>query len=80
MLEMFRGDLSAEDLLPHAENDVMLSVTYYYLGARALVEGRRGEAKTWFEQGGDTVLESAKGIDLPEFDLAQWHLEQLAAH
>ncbi|MEE9128839.1 MAG: protein kinase [Phycisphaerales bacterium] len=78
MLEMFRGDLSAEDLLPYAKNFVMLSVTYYYLGVRALVEGRRDEAKTWFGQCRDTVLQTGKGFDLPEFDLARWHLKQLA--
>ncbi|MEE8154462.1 MAG: serine/threonine-protein kinase [Phycisphaerales bacterium] len=80
MLEMCRGDLSAEDLLPFAKNNVMLSVTYYYLGARALVEGRRGDAKTWFGQCRDTVLQTGKGFALPEFDLARWHLKQLAAH
>ncbi len=79
MLEMFRGDLSAKDLIPYAENDVMRSVTYYCLGARALVEGRRDEARTWFGQCRDTVLQTGEGFALPEFDLAQWHLKQLAA-
>ena len=77
MLEMCRGRLAAEDLLTYAKNDLMRCVTYYYLGASALVEGRRGDAKTRFEQCRDIVYQSVKQFDLPEFDQARWHLQQL---
>ncbi|MHC4066402.1 MAG: serine/threonine protein kinase, partial [Planctomycetota bacterium] len=80
MLDMYRGRLTADDVLAEATNDLLRCVTFYYLGAKALVDGRRDDAKSWFEQCRDTVLHRIKQFDLPEFDLARWHLEQLASY
>jgi len=50
---------------------------YYYLGVKARVDGRRDEAKIWFKQCRDTAFQNAKKLDLPEFDMAGLHLQQL---
>ena len=44
----------------------------YYLGAKALTEGRREEVVEYFKSAADPVL---RGHD--EYDLAKWHLERL---
>lgn len=80
MLDMCHGRLTADDVLPEATSDLLRCVTFYYLGARALVEGRRGDARAWFEKCRDTALHKVKRFDLPEFDMAQWHLEHLNGH
>ncbi len=76
MLAMCRGELSAEELLREAENGVPPWM-YYYLGVKARVDGRRGDAEIWFKLCRDIALQDAKNLDLPEFDMAGLHLRQL---
>ena len=45
---------------------------YYYLGAKALVDGRTDEARALLQKSFD-----AGPNELPEFYLARWHLAQL---
>jgi hypothetical protein len=47
---------------------------YYYLGAKALVDGRAAEAEDWFKK-----CVAIGQNRTQEFDLARWHLERLAS-
>ena len=74
MLDVCRGRLTAADVLADVTDETLRCGAFYYSGARALVDGRRADARTWFQRCRDTGVHTQ-----PEFDLAQWHLEQLAA-
>ena len=67
-----RGQVTADDVLSAATNDVMRCVALYYLGARALVEDRRADAKNLFQDCRDTGA-----YNHAEYELAGWHLERL---
>ena len=74
IVDACRGHPIADELLSIATSDVMRCVAFYYLGARALVDGRHAEAKAWFQKCRDTKVH-----DHLEYDLARWHLQQLEA-
>ena len=74
MLEVCRGEVTSVDAFLDVREDDMRCVTYYYLGARALVDRRHDDAKRLFERCVGTGV-----VAQPEFDLAQWHLERLTA-
>jgi tetratricopeptide (TPR) repeat protein len=70
--EICSGQVTAQQALSRCKTNEQRFFTFYYLGAKALADGRRDEAKDWF----------GKCVSLPihqflEFDLARWHLEQL---
>ena len=75
MLEVCRGEVTSADAFLDVRDDVLRCVTFYYLGARALVDRRHNDARLLFERCVSTGVHSQ-----PEFDLAQWHLDRLAAN
>jgi len=74
MIGVCRGHVAAEEALAAANTDKLRCWAYYYLGARALVEGRRTDAKALFQQCYDMGADK-----LAEHDLSRWHLQQLGA-
>jgi tetratricopeptide (TPR) repeat protein len=72
LVEACRGRVTADEMLSTATSDVMRCVAFYYLGARALVEDRRADAKNFFQNCRNTGVH-----DHAEYDLARWHLERL---
>ncbi len=75
MLEVCRGEVTSDDAFLDVRDDLLRCVTFYYLGARALVDRRQNDAKLLFERCVSTGVHNQ-----PEFDLAQWHLDRLAAN
>jgi serine/threonine protein kinase/Flp pilus assembly protein TadD len=74
LIAVWRGQQEADEYLSPLEASDRAQACYY-LGAKALVDGREEEAAEYFEEAADFVLH---GHD--EFDLARWHLRQLEAH
>ncbi|MCH7591621.1 MAG: hypothetical protein IH989_02420 [Planctomycetes bacterium] len=75
ILDVCRGRLTTHEMVAEAgTNPLLRCIACYYLGARALVEGRRPEAKTFFQDVRDTEIYTHL-----EYDLAKWHLQQLGA-
>ena len=62
-----------DDVLPAIADDSERCVALYYLGARALVEGRREDATHFFQ----SSLDTDQRIE-DEYWLARWHLKRLA--
>ena len=75
MLEVCRGEVTSDDAFLDVRDDDLRCVTFYYLGARALVDRRHDAARLLFERCVSTDVHNQ-----PEFDLAQWHLDRLAAN
>lgn len=73
LIAVLRGRQTSDEYLSPLEGDD-LAQACYYLGAKALVDGREEEAAEYFEEAADFVLH---GHD--EFDLARWHFRQLEA-
>ncbi|MCH8805095.1 MAG: protein kinase [Planctomycetes bacterium] len=67
------GGLTADQVLPEAPDDLHRGIFLYYLGIRARIDGRLCEAATWFKRSRDLKL-----YDQFFFEMAQWHLDQLA--
>lgn len=76
--DLFAGRLTPDEVLHLAPNPLVRSVTCYYVGVKALVDGRREDAATWFKQCRDGLRRLGK-FSPPEYDLAGCHLEQLRA-
>jgi len=74
-VDICSGATAAEQALPKCTTDRQRFFAYYYLGAKALVDGRAAEAEDWFKKCVAVGIHQSQ-----EFDLARWHLEQLAAH
>ena len=72
MLAVWRGDAGADEALALAKSKSTRCCVYYYLGVRALADGRDTEAKRLFQQSRETGA-----FRLPEYDLAGWHLERI---
>ncbi len=68
------GAVAAEDALANCTSDRQRFFSYYYLGAKALVDGRPVEAGDWFRKCVACGTHQAQ-----EFDLARWHLERLSS-
>jgi tetratricopeptide (TPR) repeat protein len=71
-VDICRGAVTPEQALTRARTDRERFFTYYYLGAKALVDGQRAEARDWLRK-----CVSCGVYRPPEFDLARWHLDQL---
>lgn len=71
IVDVCRGRVTADEMLSTATSDVMHCVAFYYLGAKALVDGRHAKARVWFQKCRDTDVHY-----LSEYDLAKWHLDQ----
>ena len=67
------GAVEASQALDAASSPQLRAIAQYYIGAKALVTGDREQAISRFEQ-----CVSTNAIDLPEYDLANLHLRQLA--
>ncbi len=67
-----RGDLGPAEALAAAKTDDQRFFMNYYLGARALVEGRREDAKNLFE-----ACVARPVYEYSEYDLARGHLRRL---
>ncbi len=74
MLQVCRGEVTSDDAFLDVRDDDLRCVSFYYLGARALVDHRHDDARRLFERCVSTGVHNQ-----PEFDLAQWHLDRLAA-
>ncbi len=70
MVGLSLGEVSPDRALIEAKTDRLKCVAHYYIGAQLLVEGRGDAAKRHFEQS------VAGAHDLPESDLARWHLSR----
>jgi serine/threonine protein kinase/predicted negative regulator of RcsB-dependent stress response len=73
-VEICRGAATPEQGLNRCGTDRQRFFAYYYLGAKALVDGHRVEAGDWFRQCVASGVRRAQ-----EFDLARWHLDQLSS-
>ncbi len=73
IVDVCDGRVAPEAVIAEETTKVLRCVTFYYAGAKALVDGKHEEARAWFERCRDT---GAHGEN--EFDLAQWHLRRLA--
>ena len=71
-VDVCRGDLGPAEALAAAKTDDQRFFMNYYLGARALVEGRREDAKNRFE-----ACVASPVYEYSEYDLAQGHLRRL---
>ncbi len=74
MLQVCRGEVTSDEAFLDVRDDLLRCVSFYYLGARALVDRRHDDARLLFERCVSTGVHAQ-----PEFDLAQWHLDRLAA-
>ncbi|MFQ5411517.1 MAG: tetratricopeptide repeat protein, partial [Phycisphaerae bacterium] len=74
--DMYAGQLTPEEVLSIAPKGVVRYAASYYPGVKALIDGRREEATTWFKQCRDGLRRLGR-FDPPEFDLACRYLEQL---
>lgn len=72
LVDICRGELSAEQALTKHKTERDQFFVYYYLGARSLVDGRAAEAEDLFKK---CVAIGQHATQ--EFDLARWHLERL---
>jgi serine/threonine protein kinase len=70
--EICRGTVTPEAAMARCSTDRQRSFAYYYLGAKALVDGRPGDAADWFRK----CVSTNEHRDA-EYDLARWHLERL---
>ncbi len=71
-VDICRGDLGPAEALAAAKTDDQRFFMNYYLGARALVEGRREDAKLLFE-----ACVASPAYAYSEYDLARGHLRGL---
>jgi tetratricopeptide (TPR) repeat protein len=67
------GSISADDALQAARNPRDRAFAYYYLGARALVDGRPVDAKVYFQKCRDLNVYTTD-----ELAFAEWHLQRLS--
>lgn len=73
MLDVCAGTVSEDELFQKMHPGDPKTIAYYYLGARALVDGHIEDAKRLW-----TRCVEHTGEDLHEVILARWHLDQLA--
>ena len=73
LMAVWRGRQQPDEFLASVKGDDRAQACYY-LGAKALTEGRREEVVEYFKNAADPVL---RGYD--EYDLANWHLRQIQA-
>ena len=78
VLEVCRGRKSIDQVLPGltapgATDDEITCFFSYWAAIRALIDDRPAEAETFFRR-----CRQTKALNQPEYDLAAWHLEQLA--
>ena len=71
-VDICRGDLGPAEALAAAKTDDQRFFMTYYLGARALIEGRREDAKNLFE-----ACVARPIYEYSEYDLARGHLRRL---
>jgi tetratricopeptide (TPR) repeat protein len=71
LLAVLRGQREADDYIGSLEASDRTQSSYY-LGAKALIEGRKKEAAEYFK-----IAATFRGRVDDEQDLAQWHLRQL---
>lgn len=71
LFSALRNEISYEQLAPLARNKEELSCAEYYLGVKALIEGRKEDARSLFEASLERNL-----YKLPEYELARWHLSR----
>lgn len=69
MVGVSLGEIPPDRALAEAKTDRLRCVAHYYIGSRLLVEGLREAAMAHFEQ-----CLAGGAHDLPETDLARWHL------
>ncbi len=73
VLAICRGEGDSEAALAVARTDAERCCVYYYLGSKALVDGRVDEARLLFQRALD-----AGAAETPESDLSRWRITQLA--
>jgi tetratricopeptide (TPR) repeat protein/tRNA A-37 threonylcarbamoyl transferase component Bud32 len=69
VVAIYRDNSNGEAALAAARTDAERGCVYYYLGSKALLDGRAEEAHRLLQK----TLEIGGG-DMPESDLARWHL------
>jgi hypothetical protein len=68
------GQMVSADALKEAKTAIDQCYVNYYLGAKALIDGQKEQAITWFKRCIDTRMHNAD-----EYSLASWHLVRLGA-
>ena len=74
MLGVLRGTMEPDAALAVASHDSLRCCALYYLGVRALIDGRTDDAKNFFQQSRDTEQRG-----LPEYELAGMYLTKINA-
>lgn len=74
VVETLRGNITPAQMQAQAKDDNERCGASYYLGVKALLENRNEEAISYFEKSA-----SSNQHQLPEYDLARWHLRDLKA-
>lgn len=73
LVDVCAGRATSDEVLADVATDSQRCLALYYLGARALVQGRRDGATRFFQ----LCLDTDQGIE-NEYGLSQWHLKHLA--
>jgi serine/threonine protein kinase len=72
--DICRGAVTAELALRQSLDERQRAYAHYYLGAKALVDGRPSQARDWFQK-----CAASGQHRYTEFDFALWHLKRIAS-